>query len=349
MSRLDDYRAALLAAHADVPDDGLVAALDDHSGEFASFIIGQGLGPLWHARTGRKEFYASRMLAEAMFLSQDRALREIGAALDAAAIEHVVIKGAANRLLCYENPAVRACVDLDILVRRDDRVMAARAIIERGFAATADDTGVGAELALSRSDVNVDLHWTLLREGRLGTDPTDGMLARRRRVQDIWMQGPEDVLFTLLVHPAFRKHLAGWAMGLHRVSDLLEWLRSQPFDWPRVSAMLEANGVRVAAWATLRWVDLLAGQHAPAILKTMLADLEPGHARRAWLDTWLRNDLPQRTSKARWARLLGFSLFLHDAPGDALRAARGRRLASRRGKADRDAFAELFVGQAADQ
>ena len=202
-----------------------------------------------------------------------------------------------------------------------------------------------AQLVLARSDANVDLHWGLLREGRLGTEPTEGMLARRRRLHDMWMQSPEDTLFTLLVHPAFGKHLAGWNMGLHRVADLLECLRGQQFDWHRVRTLLEENGVRAAAWATLRWVDLLAGRYAPAMLPKMLADLEPGRLRRTWLDYWLQNDLPGRTSNARWTRLLGFTLFLHDAPGDVLRAARGRRTASLRSKADLDAFADLLVGR----
>ncbi len=48
----------------------------------------------------------------------------------------------------------------------------------------------------------------------------------------------------------------------------------------------------------------------------------------------------------RWMRLAGFSLFLHDEPGDAIRALQGRRRASRRSKDDADAFAELFAGQA---
>ena len=82
-----------------------------------SFVIGHGLGPLWHARTGHAEFHESRMQAEAIFLAQDKALREIGAAMDAAGVEHVVFKGAANRMLWYANPAVRACLDLDVLVR----------------------------------------------------------------------------------------------------------------------------------------------------------------------------------------------------------------------------------------
>lgn len=345
MSRLDDYRTVLLAANTDVPGHELIAALDERAGDFGGFIIDHGLGPLWHARTGRAEFHASRMLAEAMFLAQDQALGEIGAALDAAAIDQVVIKGAANRLLCYANPAVRACHDLDVLVRPVDKVAAARALVELGFTPRADEAGISRELVLTRGDAAVDLHWGLLREGRLRSDPTEAMLARRRRVHDVWMQGSEDALFTLLVHPAFGKHLAAWNMGLHRVADLLEWLRGQPFDWPRVHAMLEANGVCVAAWATLRWLDLLAGEYAPPIVGNMLADLEPGRLRRTWLDYWLQNDLPQRTARARRARLLGFSLFLHDAPGDALRAVRGRRMASRRSQSDLDAFRELLVEQ----
>jgi hypothetical protein len=346
MSRLDDYRTALLAAHADVADDALVAALDERAGDFASFIIDHGLGPLWHERTGRAEFHESRMLAEAMFLAQERALREIGPALDAAGIDHVVIKGAANRMLCYDNPAVRACFDIDLLVRPGDRVTAATALVDLGFAALADEVGISRELELTRGDAAIDLHWGLLREGRLGTDLADGMLKRRRKLSGMWMQSSEDALFTLLVHPAFAKHLAGWNMGLHRVADLLCWLRSQAFDWPRVHSMLEDNGVCVAAWAALRWVDLLATGHAPATLESMRADLQPGRLRQTWLDYWLRNDLPDRTSHARWTRLLGFSMFLHDAPGDALRAARGRRQARGRSKADLDAFADLFVERA---
>jgi hypothetical protein len=159
------------------------------------------------------------------------------------------------------------------------------------------------------------------------------------------MQSAEDALFTLLVHPAFAKHVAGWEMGLHRVVDLLEWLRSEPLDWPRVKDMLEENGVCAAAWTTLRWLELLAEPHAPALVPHMLAELEPGRLRRSWLDYWLQNDLPERTSNVRWMRLAGFSLFLHDAPGDAIRALEGRRRASRRSKADSDAFAELFAGE----
>ena len=266
MSRLDDYRTALLAAHPEVTRDALVDALDAKGEGFAQFIVDHGLGPLWHERTGHEAFHESRMLAEALYLAQETALQEAGAALDAAGIEHVVIKGAANRLLAYGNPAVRACHDLDLLVRPGERIAAAKSLSDLGFAAIPQLKSISRELILSRSDTDIDLHWELLREGRLRTDPTAAMLARRRQEHGVWMLSAEHALFTLLVHPAFAKHLEGYEMGLHRVADLLAWLRSQPFDWPEVRAMLEANGVRTAAWATLRWTELLAGEYSPEIL-----------------------------------------------------------------------------------
>ena len=147
-------------------------------------------------------------------------------------------------------------------------------------------------------------------------------------------------MFTLLVHPAFAKHLAGWETGLHRILDIALWLRRQPFDWPAVRGRLRGQGVQGAAWATLRWLSLLTAPESPGELNVMLADVRPGRLRRAWIDRWLKNDLSARTAHAHWARLLGFSLFLHDRPGDVVRAFAGNRQAKRRQARDMAAFGE---------
>ena len=376
MSRLDDYRSALLAAFPDVSDAALAAALEKGGSDFVSFIIDHGLGPLWHERTERDGFRESRLSAEALYVAQEHALGELDAALNNAGIEYAVIKGAASRLLLHDNPAIRACYDLDLLVRSEDRVRAASAMVEVGFAANPDALNISHELLLSRGGVDIDLHWGLLREGRLRNDSTADMLDRRRRENHIWMLSPEDSLFVLLVHPAFAKHLAGWGMGMHRVGDIVAWLDTQSFDWQKVCAMLEHNGVKTAAWATLRWVQLLTRDKSGsnfdqclwesgsgrdksgsnfdqclwerlqprlfAAIDNILSDLRPGRLRTAWLDRWLRSDISERTSNAHWARLLGFSLFLHDTLGDALRALVGRRQAHRRRNADFEAFRELL-------
>ena len=341
MTRLDDYRSASLAACENVSRDELLRVLDAGSPSFSSFVVDHGLGPLWHERTKREEFRDSRLAAEALFLVQDNTLREVDAVLNEAGVHYAAIKGAANRLLRYENPAIRACFDLDLLVRPDDRVRAAAALVEAGFVARPSAQNISRELVLSRGGVDIDLHWGLLREGRLRTEPTACMLGRRRRSHDMWMLAPEDTLFLLLVHPAFAKHLAGWNMGLHRIVDIDAWLRSQPCDLDAVRQQLEDDGVRTAAWATLSWVDMLLPSHPAPGLREMLAALQPGRLRRRWLERWLRHDLSERTSKVHWARLLGFSMFLHDAPRDSMRALLGRYRASRRSAADLAAFGEL--------
>lgn len=342
MSRLDTHRLALGAADPAVGREELLRALDEHGRRFGSFVVDHGLGPLWHERTGRDEFRDSRMAVEALYLAQQRALCEADAALTDAGVEYALIKGAANRLLLYENPALRACHDLDVLVRTEDRLRASSALMRTGFVPEPDARSISREIILTRGPVDIDLHWDLLREGRLRSDVTSGMLSRRRRVEGTWMLSGDDGLFVLLVHPAFAKHLDSWEMGLHRVADLLEWLRRLDFDWPTVRGRLAENGVSSAAWATLRWVQLLAGTQAPGRLSSMLSDVAPGVARSRWLDHWLRSDLSTRTASAHWLRLLAFSPFLHDTPRDALRAWAGRRRAHRRTKADLEAFSGLF-------
>jgi hypothetical protein len=342
MTRLDDYRSALLATYPDLSDAELVQALDAGGPGFASFIVDHGLGPLWHERTERDEFRESRLLAEALYAAQEHALGEIDVVLNDAGVAYAVIKGAASRLLLHENPAIRACHDIDLLVHPEDRVRTATALVEAGFTAVSDALNISHELLLSRGIVDIDLHWGLLRAGRLRRDCVADMLSRRRREYNTWMLDAEDAFFVLLVHPAFAKHLAGWNMGLHRVADIVSWLLTRSFDWHTVRDRLEQNGVQTAAWTTLRWVELLTAPNALPGPDTMLSDLRPGRWRRSWLDRWLRNDYSERTSAAHWARLLGFSVFLHDTPNDSLRAFVGRYRARRRSATDLAAFRELF-------
>jgi hypothetical protein len=130
-------------------------------------------------------------------------------------------------------------------------------------------------------------------------------------------------------------------MGLHRVADVLAWLRTQPCDREPLQARLAQDGVRTAAWATLRWTELLAQPDLPAGLGTMLAGLQPGALRRAGLDAWLEHDLPARMAGMHWALLLGFSPFLHDTPRDSARALAGRVRARGRSTADLEAFGSV--------
>jgi len=341
MSRLDTYRAALQVANPLVKREQLCRVLDAWGAGLVSAIIDLGLGPLWHDRVGRQEFHDSRMEAEARFLVQQRALGEVDRVLVESGIEYALIKGAANRLLLLPNPALRACHDLDVLVHPEDRMQAAAVLARAGFTPMPAAHSISREIVLRGGHVDIDLHWGLLREGRLRREVTIELLARRQRLGSTWVLSDDDAMFVLLVHPAFAKHLDSWEMGLHRVVDILGWLRNRPCDWEEVTARLGETGVRTAAWATLRWVGLLAGDQAPECLGAMTCNLQPGAIRRAWLNRWLESDLSARAADMRWLRLLAFSSLLHDTPHDALRAYAGRRRAARRTLADLRAFSGL--------
>ena len=338
MTALDDYQTALLAVFPESSPEHLSQAAQAGGPQFVSFVVDHGLGPLWHARTGLEAFRQSRLGAEALFAAQEAALANIGDTLDNAGVNHVVFKGAANRLFLYPEPAVRACYDLDLLVRPEDRVRAAAALVDAGFDAMREQSGISRALLLSRDHVDVDLHWGLLREGRLRNNPAADMLARRRRVDGVWMLSPEDALFVLLVHPAFAKHLSGWGMGLHRVADVLLWMQTQPVDGQNVIDRLRENGVRTAAWATLRWTQMLAGARTPDGVAEFVNGVRPGAVRRAWIESWLKKDLSARVSGVHWLRLLLFTSLMHDTAGDTLRAVLGRLRAHRRRHVDLEAF-----------
>ena len=194
MSRLDEYRTAMLAANADVSAETLNLDLDESGPEFVSFIVDHGLGPLWHTRTGRDEFHESRLTAEALYLAQENGLNGIHTTLDRAGVDFVVIKGAANRLFLYENPAVRACFDIDLLVRPEDRLRAASCLVEAGFTAAPEARSISRELVLTRGMVDVDLHWGLLREGRLRADGKELDPEVQAAVGALWDQINTDTL-----------------------------------------------------------------------------------------------------------------------------------------------------------
>ncbi len=82
MTRLDDYRSALLAAFSSVSAAELAEIVDTGGPDFVSFIIDHGLGPLWHERTGWVEKNGVRTyepLRDEMLLSSlaDLCLRTI--------------------------------------------------------------------------------------------------------------------------------------------------------------------------------------------------------------------------------------------------------------------------------
>lgn len=343
MPRFALSRTALQAVFPAVTAATLQSALANGGPELEAHIISQQLAPLWHERTRAIAFAGVRLNATMVYMRQEAAVQEIDALFERAGICYALIKGVANRELTYDDPSLRPCSDIDVLVEPHQRVEAARVLVESGYRLTVDPTVVSHEVVLSKGIVAVDLHWDILRPGRTRVPVVDGMLSRRTRQKERWILSDADALFLMLVHAAITKHVSTSGMGLHRVADLATWWLRREVEWPAVRRHLDACGLKTAAWTVLTWVRMLsAGSELEAELTGPIESLHPGHLRAAYLRRWLDRDLSARLTERHAARLLGFSVFLHDGPTDAWHALQGWRRAGQTSRNDTRAFDGLI-------
>ena len=323
MPRFAAPRTALLAAFEDASPVDLTRALAEGGLDLQTLILNQQLAPLWHARTNAAPFAESRGDAARLYMRQAAALREIEDLFRQQGIRYAIFKGAAIRELIYDDPSLRVCWDIDVLVAPEQRAAAARALVDGGYRLRVDPALASHEVALTKDAVAIDLHWELLRPGRAPAWMTGQMLDRRQWQGGRWILSETDALFVLLVHPAFSKHLSSSQMGLHRLADIVLWLRKHDVDWPALHQLLDASGLKTAGWTMLSLVRVLSPDRFAAVVERPLQSLRPNSVRAAYLNNWLNLDLSARFSRLHIARLLGLSLFLHDQPAGAWRALRG--------------------------
>ena len=341
MPRFAAPRTALLAAFQDTPTTELTRTLSEGGRPLEALILKQQLGPLWHARTKAPPFAASRANAAMLYMRQSAALREIEDRFERRGIRYAIFKGAAIRERIYDDPSVRISWDIDVLVAPDQRADAARALVDAGYHLRVDPALASHEVALTKDQVAIDLHWELLRPGRAPASMTGQMLDRRQWQGDRWILSDTDALFVLLVHPAFSKHLSTSQMGLHRVADIVLWLQKCEVDWRGLRQELDASGLKTAAWTMLKLVRLLSPDSFAEIVDGPLQSLRPSTVRAAYLNNWLNRDFSARLSRLHIARLLGLSLFLHDQPAGAWRALSGWRQSRKSRATDAGVFGGL--------
>jgi hypothetical protein len=143
-------------------------------------------------------------------------LEQIQAALDAAGIVWVAVKGPVLSDLNWPRPDLREYYDLDVVVDRR-RIEDVLRVLESAGCAYVDRNWpllrktMRAEIAMrAPSGTPLDLHWDLAVPARLRRDfriDVSAMLARRRLVslgngQEIWALDPVDVVFHLAFHAA---------------------------------------------------------------------------------------------------------------------------------------------------
>jgi len=335
MTRLERYRSALLPADRGSPAPALLTALRDGSADLLQPILDQGLGAWWHhalqaaglldalAPDTAKALQSARAAAAARYLAQSQALSHIDRLFSDAHIPYAVMKGAHVRECVYPDPSLRVSGDIDALVAPANRQRAARVLREAGYAQHENRATISHEASFVRSPVDVDLHWDILRPGRTRTPMAEAMLSRRQRVSGFWALSDADALFVMLTHPAFAKYVCSPNMGLLQVADFLLWSEQRAASRPAALRLLEAAGLRTAAWTMLGWYAALAAPSQASRLAEWRRALQPGAWRAAYLEYWLAHDLPGRWLDRPLRIQLGLTLWLHDRPSDAWRAARG--------------------------
>lgn len=341
MPRFTAARAALLPAFADRDTAELQRALALGGAPLQSLILGQQLAPLWHARTKADAFAGHRLNAAMVYLGQRSAQLEIDELFARKGIAYAVFKGGGIRELVYDDPSLRPCCDIDILVAPEQRSEAARVLVDAGYRLALEPAVISHEVTLSKDVVAIDLHWGLLRPGRTPASLTTQMLERRQQNRGRWILSDGDALFVMLVHPAFSKHLSASQMGLHRIADIVLWLQRRDVDWRALYEQLDACGLKTAAWTILSLVRLLSPATFAPVVGGAIESLQPGRLRTAYLNSWLRGDLSARLTHVHAARLLGLSLWLHDQPADAWRALRGWQQSRRTRETDSLVFGGL--------
>jgi hypothetical protein len=208
-------------------------------------------------------------------------LRRAISALSAAGIEACALKGPVLARRLYSPPASRYAVDIDLLVRPDDRAMALEALTQSGYAA---ETGATAEyllkyshhLELSRpGEPPIELHFRAYTGFGIEL-AADVLLTRAQRFPlgdglSVLVPAPEEEFVYLAAHAAGHSFIRLiWLYDLKLFS-----MRHPAIDWQRVADLAETCSLKGAVAYTLRlldrWLDVVPSNVPSALTRPTVA------------------------------------------------------------------------------
>lgn len=209
----------------------------------------------------------------------------IQAALDAAAIPVLFIKGSALALLAYGNLGIKHAWDIDMLVRPDQVLKACKVLLEAGYVRTVPPSNFGDEPFFAWTEFAheivfhnearasyIELHWRLSNSPALLSHISACSSSRSVTVyadQALRTLNDED-MFTYLCHHG--AHHA-WSR-LKWLSDLCAWISPKPpQEIERLYRRAKADGAgRAAAQALLLCERLLAMPLEPEFSAELKSD-----------------------------------------------------------------------------
>lgn len=206
-------------------------------------------------------------------------------ALKTACIDVIPIKGPSLARLLYADATIRACRDLDFLVRHADVERAIDVLSEHGYRpypetpalttrqqAALDALSGQAVLWRPGARAAIEPHWALVPGNlRLAIDH-DGMWRRSRLIafegREIRSLAPEDLVLAIAVHGGKDE----WS-NLQSVSDLARAIvRFGTLDWPLVLDRAERQRCLRMLLTGMRLVERLMGTTLPPAIAVACAD-----------------------------------------------------------------------------
>ena len=282
--RFDSDLSSQASVRPDVWDDLAITA------------IALGLAPLLHAHTGALDIpAAARAKLAVTYQATERRnqaiagqLGELLAAMQAAGIEAMVLKGGYLAFQVYPDPALRGMSDLDLLFRPDDLPGAESVLRSLGYEGkhkSADEgpgivkhtstykrAGVDAASSTPNpylstvGDRHVDPHGSL-EESWFGlrVDVTPGVWQRSRPVrlvdQPARAMADEDMLLHLSVHLVF--HLLMSKPSLVQLYDIALVSQTLPVDWQVLIRRASGCGATSFLYAALHLAASVYGAPIP--------------------------------------------------------------------------------------
>jgi hypothetical protein len=324
-------RITLLASTHPLPGDSIRAALKklapEEIAELISFIVHQKMMFFWmkaqrqlpdlpFSQESRESLRNICFKRTSLYLLQKKTILDLDNFFKAEKIAYVLFKGAHVREMVYDNPAFRPALDIDVLVSKKDRLHVIRLLSVKGYTLIPRIEDADHEVTLVRHDINIDLHWHIMRPGRARIELTDLFLQSRQRCGYFWGLDNETSLLVLLTHPVFTKYATAPQSAIIWFIDLLEWLKKRPIDWQRLLVLLEQSGLKTAAWIMATTLDILTGYRLPVFF---LQAITPTKLKRIFLRKWLEMNLSYRWAKHPFVVKYFFTLAAHDNLSDVFR------------------------------
>ncbi|WP_175507766.1 nucleotidyltransferase domain-containing protein [Halomonas korlensis] len=225
---------------------------------------------------------------------QQRLVREL---LDPLEIPYLFFKGPSLAARYYDDPAIRFCRDIDLLVPCDKAVDLLEAALQRNYQAhnpkqLASDRG-SLDFAvrtqpvitlISPKGVEIELHKQLDKEGKLYR--TDALLEARKPLPFgdtvLWTMPTSELFVYICLH-----HTRHYWSHLHWLVDLDAIQRHSDFDLDDAYACAEKHGLTTSVAASMELYHALAqpepalthglGENGRSLLNACLATLQGGH------------------------------------------------------------------------